>query len=281
MKRRICKVNDVRDNKAILAVYGSYNILSEIIPDAIKQIKVNKWDSAEIESLNGVNLVITKYMTIEDAQKTWSIMSEANSKVYKIQREAYENSEDYRLEQEEKKLKEEKRQDYIYHSPKEAIEDVKRVNPIDINSKDLSMADAMSWAKSMVLILSKCEDLNFNLDEQKDFSDALKKAGALSFENLEKIVNSHKFINIKDDAKETNNLAFPLTAMAYLIDMNRDAFTINLAKLNEGGFESGLCATWVQLQDRFEKQENMQKIENSEEAEEVEDRHFGINGFGD
>lgn len=229
------------------------NIFDGHIPEAIDYLNSAAVTGAALESvtiigLNGIDLTITKGMTVDEAIAKFKKMQDEKYEQYKAEREAWlktpEGQEYLRAQEEEKR----KHEEFVYHSVDEALEALSKVKPVDLVGGSTSMDDAIEFSKEVLLIIHKCEDLRFTEEEQKQFSDALKAIGCATY----KTVNP-KYVT--DPTKtlgqiiKTNDIDFPLSCYSQLIDVKPSTFSFGLSKLCDGDIEYSWISSWLKAQE--------------------------------
>lgn len=229
------------------------NIYDGHIPEAVEFLNNAQSHEQEVETvvvlgLNGIDLTITKGMTVDSAIKKYEEMQKAKYEQYQAEREAWLKTPEgkaYLKAQEDEKRRHE---EFVYHSVDEALEDLSKVKPVDLVGGSTSMPDAIEFSRKVLLIIHKCEDLDFGEAEQTQFSEALKSLGCATY----KTVNPKYVTDTKRTIGEiltTNDLDFPLSCFSQLIDVKPSTFTFGLSKLCDGDLEYSWIGEWLKAQE--------------------------------
>lgn len=240
---------EVKDNKMFCVPLIGTNIYGDIIPAALRYLeKLPYIDSIVINNLNyGASMELPRGTSMERAIEIFrtannSAMDESDRKEKEFMATP-EGQAKIKREQKEKEQEEK----YAFKNTKEAFEALEEVKPLDLKSELTSMKQAVSFCKKIMVILSKCDRLHFDDDEQKLLSDLLKKKGACKSKdahNKFKAVNKNlgKMINTPD------SIEFPLLAFDQLIDASRSTFMTGIQKIAEGGEKYSWAMEWVNTQ---------------------------------
>ena len=257
--RKSISVKGVRDN-AIYAIglFGN-SITEDIIPEGVKVLKDSEYEKMILQDLNGVDVIIDKSTTVEEAINQWETKRNELSRKRQAEYNAWLKTPEgikYQKDQEEKAKKHEA---FVYHSFEEAMTDISKIEPVDLKSNDVSMEEAVKFCEKVCTSILKCEDLRFTDEQMKQFSDALEAIGCTTYKKASMKFHSNKETGIGID--EPNNIAFPLSAFSQLIGTDRDTFAFGLSKMTDGGLENSWIGIWLKAQEA--ERENAKKSQGN------------------
>lgn len=112
------------------------------------------------------------------------------------------------------------------------------------------------------------KSVNFNFDEQqrKEYSEALKQLGCTTFKNAHNCFKGESR-TIGEVLKLNGNIEFPLSALSQLIDTDESTFSYGLSKMAEGN-EYSWVSQWLNAQgveyDKIDDYVEKSKIYNKE-----------------
>lgn len=244
------------DPNSKIAIFNTHlgNIITGHIPEAVEFLDNANANGQELESvivlgLNGIDLTITKGMTVEEAVEKYKQLQNAEYEKFKAEREAWLKTPEgqaYLKEQEEQKRKHD---EFVYHSLDEAMEALSKVKPVDLAGGTTSKEDALAFCREVLLIIHKCEDLHMSEAEQQQFSEALKTLGCATYKtvNPKYVTDSSRTLG---EILETNDIDFPLSCFSQLIDVKPSSFSFGLAKICDGDIEYSWIGDWLKTQER-------------------------------
>ena len=136
-----------------------------------------------------------------------------------------------------------------YENVNAMLLEISLVDKIDFFNENTPIPRAVKWGVRMMTVIAKSENLAPTVKEMKEISEALKEKGAVNFEQYKQV--STRFVqdkNVGEAMKDENNMAFPLGALAQLVDTKPYTFKIGLSKASDGGMEYSWAASWIKAQ---------------------------------
>ena len=229
------------------------NITKQIIPEAIEILNQSPYENGVITGLNGVDITISKGMSVDTAIQTWEQAQSERSEKLRQEHEAWLQTPEGIAHT--KKVEEEKRQhdEFVYHSLNEALNALKEVKPVDLRNGTTSIEEAVTFCQEVLLILQKSSDLSLTPEQQKQYSEALKAIGCVNYNDAHKSYKTATKNNIGALLQEENNIEFPLSAFTQLIDTTPDSFEYGMSKLTDGDLQYSWIGEWLRTQEDAQK----------------------------
>ena len=249
-----CSIRRIENGVVYGYGYAGYDIVEQIIPEAVKYLKENKYEKFILKDLNGVDLEIDKVLTVEQAldkyQKEKVAYSERKQKEY----EEWLASPEGIAEQKRKAEEKAKHDAFVFHSTSEAILALTEIKPVDLTSDKTTEKEAMRFCKEVMTVILKCEDLHFSDEDRALLQDTLKTLGCVETKDV-----SQKFLTLGSQAtigtllKSKNNIQLPLYCFDQLLSEDKDTFEFGMSKMTEGREKNSWITKWLQTQEKADK----------------------------
>ncbi len=129
---------------------------------------------------------------------------------------------------------------------KSLLEDLDNITPINLFSETTTIEEAVAWAKKIMKALNRDDDFMIKEEDMLVVSEKLKELGALNFSQL-KINRFYKGDYIGALLGKKNDISFPLSAFAQLVDTSYSTFRYGFNKAFLGGKHSW-ASEWLDTQ---------------------------------
>ena len=249
-----CSIRRIENGVVYGYGYAGYDIVEQIIPEAVKYLKENKYEKFILKDLNGVDLEIDNGLTIEQAldkyQKEKVAYSERKQKEYEEWLASPEGIAEQKREAEEKA----KHDAFVFHSTSEAILALTEIKPVDLTSDETTEKEAMRFCKEVMTVILKCEDLHFSDEDRALLQDTLKTLGCVETKDVsQKFLTLGSQVTIRTLLKSENNIQIPLVCFNQLLSEDKDTFEFGMSKMTEGREKNSWITKWLQTQEKADK----------------------------
>lgn len=159
------------------------------------------------------------YQALDQYNERKAAYREKQERENEIGREDRDNKLEGNLKYKEELRKNEMEHDaYVYHSANEANIALTHLKPIDLTSEKTTMKEAVDFCKDFMVILSKCEDLEFSDEDRKIFQDTMRVLGLASYDEVnEKFKGDSEGRVIGRCIEKQDSIEFPLIVATKLL----------------------------------------------------------------
>ena len=249
-----CSIRRIENGVVYGYGYAGYDIVEQIIPEAVKYLKENKYEKFILKDLNGVDLEIDNGLTIEQVLGKYQEEEIAYSRRKQKEYEEWLASPEGIAEQKREAEEKAKHDAFVFHSTSEAILALTEIKPVDLTSDKTTEKEAMRFCKEVMTVILKCEDLHFSDEDRALLQDTLKTLGCVKTKDV-----SQKFLTLGSQAtirtllKSENNIQLPLVCFNQLLSEDKDTFEFGMSKMTEGREKNSWIAKWLQTQEKADK----------------------------
>ena len=233
------------EGKYVIDNYSSKNlnkILKKLAPIAIKTAKEREIKNVYIEIPN----VLTFPVFADDNKK------EIADEIFNQYLQNANSKENIDIDENiNEQVKTRIKQLSDFKSVDEFAQEMAKIQPINVFSKDLNIQQATKWATEIMYNLIRCQDIikNISDEDRKKFADALENAGAIKTSQIKDVSLDIAENDGKNSSNCPNNIYFPLCifGQAFNSKSNFD-FWMNECIL---GKENSWGAQWITTQENF------------------------------
>ena len=249
-----CSIRRIENGVVYGYGYAGYDIVEQIIPEAVKYLKENKYEKFILEDLNGVDLEIDNGLTIEQVLGKYQEEKTAYSRRKQKEYEEWLASPEGIAEQKRQAEEQAKHDAFVFHSTSEAILALTEIKPVDLTSDKTTEKEAMRFCKEVMTVILKCEDLHFSDEDRALLQDTLKTLGCVETKDVsQKFLTLGSRTTIGTLSKLKNNIQLPLSCFDQLLSEDKDTFEFGKSKMTDGGEKYSWIGEWLQTQEKADK----------------------------
>lgn len=228
---------------------AGYNMEREIMPEVLKYIKENDHINEFVfKDADGVEVRIDKTANLQES------IDDLN-----------ENREAEGLE-----AIDEEEKDIDFGESFTSFDEIKNAfiqnenKHVDLSNCEASKKDSMSMCETILSIIMRSTEVDFDEQQVKTFSDCLKYAGYVDYADTHEKYREADMqdgvekeeITLEEASQTRDSLYLPLTIIKGFVDVDKNTFMSNMQKLRVGGEHRKHVVCWCKTQE-LNREKNM------------------------